>query len=64
MICPPCSEAADMDQRLDVPIVHDPASCRDRLLDGHGCTCQHGQRRGSTVGEQPPGTWTPEGNDQ
>lgn len=43
MICPPSADAADMDVRLDVPPVHDPAICRDRDIQPHGCTCAHGQ---------------------
>ncbi|HZB28959.1 MAG TPA: hypothetical protein VE465_02215 [Streptosporangiaceae bacterium] len=56
LICPPCREAADIEQAIllrrlpAAPLGHDPATCRDHAIQPGGCPCQH----------QPPGTATQE----
>lgn len=47
MICPPCAEAADMDQKASqrigspVSLGHLPEICRDHPVQPAGCPCAH-----------------------
>lgn len=50
MICQPCARSADVaatveklfDQGDGYAHAHDPAICRDRDIQPHGCACAHG----------------------
>jgi hypothetical protein len=44
MICEPCRNAADADQKaaeIFLAVGHPPEICQDAAIQPHGCPCQH-----------------------